>query len=196
MSGPDTVIAGRYRLVSQIASGGMGIVWQAWDELLQRPVALKQLRPQPGLSADEAELTSQRAMREARITARLHHQHAVPVYDVVEYDGLPCLIMQYLPSTSLQSVVNGQGPLPPAEAARIGAEIASALAAAHAADIVHRDVKPGNVLIADDGSAKITDFGISHALGDTTRSGRTRTRWRCCTRSPPGRSCRHTAAGP
>ncbi|MEO7260424.1 MAG: serine/threonine-protein kinase [Jatrophihabitantaceae bacterium] len=168
MSGPDALIAGRYRLVNRIASGGMGIVWQAWDELLHRPVALKQLRPQPGLSDAEAELTSQRAMREARITARLHHQHAVPVYDVVEYDGQPCLIMQYLPSTSLQTIVNDRGPMPPTQAARIGGEVASALAAAHAAGIVHRDVKPGNVLIAEDGSAKITDFGISHALGDTT----------------------------
>jgi serine/threonine protein kinase len=168
VSGPDALIAGRYRLVNRIASGGMGIVWQAWDELLQRPVALKQLRPQPGLSDAEAELISQRAMREARITARLHHQHAVPVYDVVEYDGQPCLIMQYLPSTSLQTIVNDRGPMAPTEAARIGGEVASALAAAHAAGIVHRDVKPGNVLIAEDGSAKITDFGISHALGDTT----------------------------
>jgi serine/threonine protein kinase len=168
VSGPDVLIAGRYRLVNRIAAGGMGIVWQAWDELLQRPVALKQLRPQPGLSDAEAELTSQRAMREARITARLHHQHAVPVYDVVEYDGLPCLIMQYLPSTSLQTIVNDHGPLQPTEAARIGAEVASALAAAHAVGIVHRDVKPGNVLITEEGSAKITDFGISHALGDTT----------------------------
>jgi serine/threonine protein kinase len=168
VSGPDALIAGRYRLVNRIASGGMGIVWQAWDELLQRPVALKQLRPQPGLSDAETELISQRAMREARITARLHHQHAVPVYDVVEYDGQPCLIMQYLPSTSLQTIVNDRGPLPPSEAARIGGQIAAALAAAHAAGIVHRDVKPGNVLITEDGTAKITDFGISHALGDTT----------------------------
>jgi serine/threonine protein kinase len=155
-------------LVNRIASGGMGIVWQAWDELLQRPVALKQLRPQPGLSDSEAELIGRRAMREARITARLHHPHAVPVYDVVEFEGQPCMIMQYLPSTSLQTIVNERGPVPPTEAARIGGEVASALAAAHAAGIVHRDVKPGNVLIAEDGSAKITDFGISHALGDTT----------------------------
>ena len=168
MGGPDALIAGRYRLVNRIASGGMGIVWQAWDELLQRPVALKQLRPQPGLTDAEAELTGRRAMREARITARLHHPHAVPVYDVVEFEGQPCLIMQYLPSTSLQTIVNDRGPVQPGDAARIGSEVASALAAAHAAGIVHRDVKPGNVLIAEDGSAKITDFGISHALGDTT----------------------------
>jgi serine/threonine protein kinase len=168
VSGPDALIAGRYRLVYRIATGGMGIVWQAWDELLHRPVALKQLRPQPGLSDAEAELISQRAMREARITARLHHQHAVPVYDIVEYQGKPCLVMQYLPSTSLQRVVNEGGPLPPTEAARIGGQIAAALAAAHAAGIVHRDVKPGNILITEDGTAKITDFGISHALGDAT----------------------------
>ncbi|HEX8768955.1 MAG TPA: protein kinase, partial [Jatrophihabitans sp.] len=168
MSGPDALIAGRYRLVNRIASGGMGIVWQAWDELLQRPVALKQLRPQPGLSDSEAELIARRAMREARITARMHHPHAVPVYDVVEFEGQPCLIMQYLPSTSLQTIVHERGPLPPTEAARIGGEVASALATAHAAGIVHRDVKPGNVLITEDGSAKITDFGISHALGDST----------------------------
>ena len=168
MGGADALIAGRYRLVNRIASGGMGIVWQAWDELLQRPVALKQLRPQPGLTDSEAELIGRRAMREARITARLHHPHAVPVYDVVELEGQPCLIMQYLPSTSLQTIVTERGPMPPSEAARIGGQVASALAAAHAAGIVHRDVKPGNVLIAEDGSAKITDFGISHALGDTT----------------------------
>ncbi|MBV9822764.1 MAG: serine/threonine protein kinase [Actinobacteria bacterium] len=168
MSSPDTLIDGRYRLVTRIAAGGMGIVWQAWDELLQRPVAVKQLRPQPGLSDAETELISQRAMREARITARLHHQHAVPVYDVVEYQGLPCLVMQYLPSSSLQRIVNDTGPIPPIESARIGGEVAAALAAAHAAGIVHRDVKPGNILIAEDGTAKITDFGISHALGDTT----------------------------
>jgi len=168
VSGPDALIAGRYRLVNRIAAGGMGIVWQAWDELLQRPVAVKQLRPQPGLSDAETELISQRAMREARITARLHHQHAVPVYDIVEYQGKPCLVMQYLPSSSLQRIVNEQGPIPPTEAARIGGQVGAALAAAHAAGIVHRDVKPGNILIAEDGAAKITDFGISHALGDTT----------------------------
>ncbi|HST48696.1 serine/threonine-protein kinase [Jatrophihabitans sp.] len=168
MSGPDALIAGRYRLVTRIATGGMGIVWQAWDELLQRAVAVKQLRPQPGLSDAETELISQRAMREARITARLHHQHAVPVYDIVEYQDKPCLVMQYLPSTSLQRIVNEQGPIPPTEAARIGGQVAAALAAAHAAGIVHRDVKPGNILIAEDGAAKITDFGISHALGDST----------------------------
>ena len=168
MSERGALIAGRYRLVNQLGSGGMGIVWEAWDERLRRPVALKELHPQLGLSEAQAELANSRAMREARITARLHHPHAVPVFDVVEQDGQPCLIMQYLPSRSLHTILDEKGRLTPTEVGRIGAEVASALAAAHRVGIVHRDVKPGNVLITEDGSAKISDFGISHALGDVT----------------------------
>jgi serine/threonine protein kinase len=107
-------------------------------------------------------------MREGRITARLHHPHAIAVFDVVEYEGQPFLIMEYLPSRSLATVLSIQGVLPPDTVARIGSQIASALAAAHVAGIIHRDIKPGNVLLADDGTAKITDFGISHAVGDVT----------------------------
>ncbi len=166
MDAPDAVLAGRYRLVNRLASGGMGSVWEAWDELLQRPVAVKQLLPQAG--GEDIQVAVDRAMREARITARLHHPHAVPVYDVVEHDGRPCLIMQYVPSKSLQEMLNDKGTLAPAVVAGIGAEIAAALAAAHEVGIVHRDVKPSNVLITEDGSAKLTDFGVSHAAGDVT----------------------------
>ncbi|MEP7180426.1 MAG: serine/threonine-protein kinase, partial [Pseudonocardiales bacterium] len=144
----------------------MGVVWKGWDERLQRQVAIKQLRVQPGLRPEEATMARNRAMREARNTARLHHPHAVPVYDVVEQDGEPCLIMEFLPSISLQESIRERGTLPPAEAARIGAEVAQALGAAHKVGIVHRDVKPGNILLAEDGTTKLTDFGISHALGD------------------------------
>jgi eukaryotic-like serine/threonine-protein kinase len=165
---PDVLIAGRYRLVERIASGGMGSVWEAWDERLHRRVAVKQLHPQPGLSRAEAQLAGDRAMREARITARLHHAHAVPVYDVVDFEGQPCLIMQYLPSRSMQAMVRERGVLGVDEVARLGGEVAAALTAAHAVGIVHRDVKPGNVLIDEDGAAKLTDFGISHAAGDAT----------------------------
>ena len=168
MTAPGTLIAGRYRLLRRLAAGGMGTVWLAQDERLERPVAMKMLHPQPGLSAGEAELVSKRALREGRLTARLHHPNAVPVYDVIEHDGQPCLIMQYLPSHSLQAILEQSGALVPAEVARIGAQLASALAAAHEAGIVHRDVKPGNVLIAEDGTAKLTDFGVSHALGDAS----------------------------
>jgi serine/threonine protein kinase len=166
---PQDLIAGRYRLQRRIAAGGMGVVWEARDELLQRAVAVKQLRLQAGVSEDEADLAKQRAMREARITARLHHPNAVPVFDAVEHDGEPCLVMQYVPSEPLSALMKHRGPLPIGETVRIGAQVAAALAAAHALGIVHRDVKPGNILIADDdGTALLSDFGISHALGDAT----------------------------
>jgi serine/threonine protein kinase len=168
MSQRDAVIAGRYRLVNRIGVGGMGSVWEAWDERLHRTVALKLLHTRPGMSEAEAQVAKDRAMREARITARLQHPRAVPVFDVVEHDGQPCLVMQYLPSRTLQQVLAEKGTLPPEEVALVGAEVAAALAAAHQAGIVHRDVKPANVLITEDGSAKITDFGISRALGDAS----------------------------
>ncbi|MGH4026103.1 MAG: protein kinase domain-containing protein [Pseudonocardiaceae bacterium] len=162
------LLAERYRLVTQIGIGAMGVVWKAHDEHLDRIVAVKQLLWQPGTSDSEAEEADRRAMREARITARLDHPHAVAVYNVAEHDGTPCLIMEYLHSESLSTVLDERGPLRPAQVARIGTQIAAALAAAHEAGIVHRDIKPGNVLLAPDGTAKITDFGISQAVGDGT----------------------------
>lgn len=168
MSDEGELIAGRYRLVSRLGSGAMGVVWQAHDERLRRTVVIKQLLLPPRLSESEADEANRRAMREGRITARLHHPHAIAVYDVVEHQGQPCLIMEYLASRSLATVLSTQGVLPPEKVASIGGQIASALAAAHKAGIVHRDIKPGNVLLADDGTVKITDFGISHAVGDVT----------------------------
>jgi serine/threonine protein kinase len=162
------LIADRYRLTEHIGSGAMGVVWQAHDERLHRTVALKQLLLSPGLSAAEAHEARERAMREGRIAARLQHPNAVAVYDVVEDDGQPVLIMEYVPSKSLSAVLDQRGPLQPQEVARIGAQVAIALTAAHQAGIVHRDIKPGNVLLADDGTVKITDFGISRATGDVT----------------------------
>ena len=168
MSAPHDLIAGRYRLVNLVGAGGMGSVWEAYDERLRRPVAVKQLHRPIGLAPAEADLANHRAMREARITARLNHRHAVTVFDVAEHEGQPCLIMQLVPSVPLSEVLRETGPLQPHEAAKVAAQISSALAAAHAVDVLHRDVKPGNILIADDGNALISDFGIARALGDAT----------------------------
>ncbi|WP_245848312.1 serine/threonine-protein kinase [Lentzea kentuckyensis] len=153
-----TTIGGRYTLLERIGSGAMGVVWRARDEVLAREVAVKQL-----VTGDH-----QRAMREARNAARLHHPHAIAVFDVISDDELPWIVMEYLPSLSLSALIAERGPLKPAQAASIGAKVASALAAAHAAGLVHRDIKPGNVLIGHDGTVKITDFGISKASGDGT----------------------------
>ncbi|MPZ84768.1 MAG: protein kinase [Actinophytocola sp.] len=168
MTAEGGLVAGRYRLGAKIGSGAMGIVWQAHDERLHRTVAVKQMLLQPGLSEAQAEESRRRCMREGRIAARLAHPNAITVYDVAEHDGDPWLVMEYLPSKSLATVLSERGTLPPQEAARIGTQVASALVAAHAAGIVHRDIKPANVLLADDGTVKITDFGISRATGDVT----------------------------
>ncbi|MBP2322567.1 serine/threonine protein kinase [Kibdelosporangium banguiense] len=167
-SDEDRLVAGRYRLGQRIGSGAMGVVWQALDERLHRTVAVKQLLQQPGLSAAQAEEGRLRSMREGRIAARLQHPNAITVYDVVDDDGSPWLVMEYLPSRSLAAELDDKITLSPQEAARIGTEVAAGLVAAHAAGIVHRDIKPANVLLGDDGSVKITDFGISRAVGDVT----------------------------
>ena len=164
----DRVVAGRYRLGARLGSGAMGIVWQAHDDRLHRTVAVKQLLLQPGLTPAQADEAHRRSMREGRIAARLSHPNAIAVYDVAEHDGQPWLIMEYLPSRSLATVIAEQGALPPEQVARIGTQVAAALMAAHSAGIVHRDVKPANVLLGDDGTVKITDFGISRAVGDVT----------------------------
>src|SRR6476620_1265687 len=146
----------------------MGVVWEASDERLERQVALKQLHRPLEASPAEAEVANRRAMREARTAAKLHHPHAVSVFDVVEQDGQLWLVMPFIASITLAAVLHEGGPLQPDEAAKMGAQVASALTAAHAAGIVHRDVKPGNILIADDGTALISDFGIAYGLGDAT----------------------------
>ncbi|OBF78681.1 serine/threonine protein kinase [Mycobacterium sp. 852002-51759_SCH5129042] len=164
----DRLIAGRYRLADPIGSGAMGVVWRASDVRLRRTVAVKQLLLAPGLTKAQALEAKMRAMREGRIAARLHHQNAVTVFDVAEEDGQPWLVMEYVDAQSLAALMRDKGPLEPREVARIGAKVAAAVAAAHDAGIVHRDVKPANILVADNGTVKITDFGISRAVGDVT----------------------------
>ncbi|OLT43076.1 serine/threonine protein kinase [Saccharomonospora sp. CUA-673] len=146
----------------------MGIVWRAVDERLERAVAVKQILTQPGLSETERATVRQRAMREAKNAARFQHPNAIVVFDIAEHDGDPVLVMEYLPSQSLSAILAERGPLPVPEVARIGEQVAAALVAAHRAGIVHRDIKPGNLLIDANGTCKITDFGISRASGDLT----------------------------
>ncbi|SNS64240.1 Serine/threonine protein kinase [Geodermatophilus pulveris] len=172
MTGSGRVVAGRYRLLERIGGGGMGAVWLAADELLGRQVAVKQVLPPPGADATVTDQQRQRALREGRIAARLSHPHAISVYDVAVEDSTPWLVMEYLPSRSLAEVLKEDGLLTVDQVAQIGAQVADALAATHAAGIVHRDVKPANVLIGRgprvEGLVKITDFGISHARDDVT----------------------------
>lgn len=170
-------VGNRYRLDERIGAGAMGAVWRATDELLNRTVAVKELlaaaAPPTAAGGDALEESRQRILREGRIGARLQHAHVISMFDVVVHDDRPWLVMEYLPSKSLATVVAEFGPLAPGEVAEIGRHVADGLAAAHAAGVVHRDVKPGNVLIADDGRVKLTDFGVSKAVDDVqlTRTG-------------------------
>ncbi|AIS00062.1 serine/threonine-protein kinase [Streptomyces glaucescens] len=161
----ERVVGGRYRLVERIGSGGMGTVWRAHDELVSREVAVKQPRL-PGDPEDEVHRRAVRRLRrEARAAARVDHPSAVAVHDVVEEDGLPWIVMELVRGESLHEVLR-RGPLEPAEAARIGLAVLGALRAAHAAGIVHRDVKPANVLLGRHGRVVLTDFGIAHVQGE------------------------------
>ncbi len=163
------LIGGRYRVESAIGKGGMGTVWLCRDETLQRNVAVKQV----GLLPNESVTDSARAFREARSTAALSHRNVVTVFDVVEESGHIWLVMEHVPGRSLSQIIKQDGPLDPGTVAEIGAQVAAGLAAAHAAGTMHRDVKPGNVLIREDGVAKISDFGIARTHGDPalTQSG-------------------------
>jgi eukaryotic-like serine/threonine-protein kinase len=158
------LIGGRYEMRRPVGQGGMGTVWLCTDQTLHRDVAVKRMGALPG----ETTAGAARAMREARLAAAMNHSNAVAVYDVVEHDGASWLVMEYFPSRNLGEIINEDGPLTPDRAGHIGAQVASALAAAHKLGIVHRDVKPGNVLIGDGDDAKLSDFGIARAELDAT----------------------------
>ena len=165
-AGSERLVAGRYRLRTPLGRGGMGVVWAAEDELLQRPVAIKEVRFPATIDEEERETLRERTMREARTAARLDHPCAVRVFDVCEDDQQPFIVMERLAGRTLSDVIKNDGPLAPARAAEIGLCLLDALVAAHAAGIVHRDVKPGNVIVGDDGRVTLTDFGIASTAGD------------------------------
>ena len=156
------LIAGRYKVLRAIGRGGMGTVWLCRDEVLGREVAVKQIGALPGESPTE----TKRAMREARSAAALNHPNAVAVYDVVKHEGRPWLVMEYVEGQTLADEISRDGQISPQRVADIGAQLAGALARAHERRIVHRDIKPGNVLIDKAGRPKISDFGIARGHGD------------------------------
>lgn len=158
------VIAGRYRLEERLGRGGMGTVWRASDELLGRAVAVKELHVDGGTEATGA-------VREARTVAQVRHPHVVVVHDVVQHDGRPYIVMELIDGGSLADRLASEGPLSPGETARTGLALLGALSAAHARGVLHRDVKPANVLMeAGTGRVVLTDFGIAHLAGSTTIS--------------------------
>jgi hypothetical protein len=159
------LVGGRYRLLERIGSGGMGTVWRAFDELVDREVAVKQPRL-PGDPEDEQfQRAAHRLYREARAAARVDHPSAVVIHDVVIEGELPWIVMELVRGESLHELL-GRGPLAPADAARIGLAVLGALRAAHAVGIVHRDVKPANVLLGPHARVVLTDFGIAHIQGE------------------------------
>ncbi len=144
---PGALLAGRYQLRAVIGRGGMGAVWQARDEVLGRDVAVKEIAWPPNLGAAEREILRGRAVREARTAAQLTHPNIVQVYDIVEVGGRPWIVMQLVPYRPLSDAVREDGPLSPQQGARVGLRILAALSAAHDMGVLHRDVKPGNVLL-------------------------------------------------
>ena len=163
---PGTVVGGRYRLTERIGSGGMGTVWAAHDEVLDREVAVKEVVPPLELDEEQRRVLRERIMREARAAARISSATAVAVYDVVEADGRPWIVMERLAPRTLAQALRERGPMPSDVAARMGIDVLAALEAAHAAGVLHRDVKPANVMLTDAGTAVLTDFGIATLEGD------------------------------
>lgn len=166
-AGAERLVAGRYRLLSVLGEGGMGTVWRARDEVLHREVAVKEVRAPVGLAVAQVERMYTRLEREAWAAARISARGVVTVHDVATDDGRPWIVMEFVRGRSLADVIGSEGARTPREAARIGVEVLAALRAAHGAGVLHRDVKPANVLLADDGRVVLTDFGIATVEGDS-----------------------------
>src|SRR5215468_7508167 len=166
VTGSGRVVAGRYELLDPVGHGAMGTVWRARDLRLDREVAVKEVRLPGLMTAHERSVLRERSLREARVAARLTHPGVVTVHDVIEVEGSPWIIMELVPSRSLAQVLGDDGPMPPARAAAMGMTLLEALGSAHAAGVVHRDVKPGNILVTPEGRVVLTDFGIATLHGE------------------------------
>ncbi|MFD9410684.1 serine/threonine-protein kinase [Streptomyces sp. NPDC059989] len=166
-SSPDRVISGRYRLLEPLGRGGMGIVWRARDEVLAREVAVKEVRAPAGLEPAELQRMYRRLEREAWAAARVSHRGVVTVYDVASEGGRPWIVMELVRGLSLADVLEAEGPLTPQRAAHMGEQVLAALRSAHDSGVLHRDVKPANVLIANDGRVVLSDFGIASLEGSS-----------------------------
>jgi eukaryotic-like serine/threonine-protein kinase len=162
----DRLVADRYALRAPLGRGGMGVVWRAEDAVLGREVAVKEVVFPPTMPEAERRPAQARVLREARAAARLNHPSAVTLYDVVQDQGGTFIVMELVKAPTLADLVRAEGPLPVQRVAKIGVQIASALEAAHQAGIVHRDVKPANVMVPERGVAKLADFGIASLQGD------------------------------
>jgi Protein kinase domain len=162
----DRILVNRYALKTPLGRGGMGVVWRAHDVVLGREVAVKEVAFPPGMPDAERHSAQARVTREARAAARLNHQGVVTLYDVVTHHGGVFIVMELVEARTLAELIQVEGPLAPERVAEIGAQLASALEAAHQAGIVHRDVKPANVLVTQAGAAKLTDFGVASLSGD------------------------------
>lgn len=170
------LVAGRYRLESELGRGGMGTVWLAEDQLAGRKVAIKELRPPRGLSGPDQETFTRRSLAEARSAARIHHSNAVTLFDIIPAtaeDEAVYLIMEYVQGQTLAQIIRHHGGLSDSDAQSIGLQLLATLEIAHGLGIVHRDIKPANIMITASGQAKLTDFGIAYSMGETrlTRSG-------------------------
>jgi hypothetical protein len=168
------LIANRYALLAELGRGAMGVVWRAQDQLLGRAVALKELHPPQGMAAEERNVLEERMLREARTAGRLNHPAVVTVYDIVRENGRTYLAMELVDASDLATVVERHGPRDSVWMAGVALQVLGALEAAHTAGIVHRDVKPSNIMVRPDGAVKLTDFGIAQAMDDprlTTNGG-------------------------
>jgi serine/threonine-protein kinase len=162
----------RYEIIAELGRGAMGVVYQARDPQLERVVALKTLRRDLGLPPEELGELKKRFYQEAKAAGRLIHPNLVAIYDVVEVDDVPYMVMEYVDGCTLAEVIRSDGPLPPERAVPIAVQVCGALHYAHACGVIHRDIKPGNILLDAGGTAKVSDFGIARLAGSqATRTG-------------------------